>query len=320
MISALVFPRANMHGARVRNRKRLAAGGYTVLVAVGAAVLGTASALPGAAGDVLSISRPAYGAGDRTADDEATGRLPDQNDPRAARDSFRVDPPAASSVDVSPTPAPAADGSAPAFAALVPLGTTQVVRTVRTNQWCPQKYCSRTEAWELVDGTWGIVTMATGNRAVFRSTIGPKGFAAPGKRREDDGRSPTGVYAIVTTFTTGNTAPSAMPWRKRLKTSIVSARHGKNYNTWIEDPKERGGNRASMKYGFWIDYNNPRLVPGVGPAPVPGVGSGIFYHTAHKGLEWIPTFGCTQLGRSVDMAWVLHWLDPMKNPRVVNNL
>jgi L,D-peptidoglycan transpeptidase YkuD (ErfK/YbiS/YcfS/YnhG family) len=209
---------------------------------------------------------------------------------------------------------------APSFAAALPADTTQVGRTVRTNQWCRKVYCTKTEAWEKVDGAWRIVTLASGRQAVFRSTIGPNGFAPPGQRREDDGRAPSGVFSIVTTFSTGTVAPGAMPWRPRLKTSIVSNKHNRFYNTWIEHPKVSNGARPSMRYGFWLDYNNPRLTPGVGPAPVVGVGSGIFYHTARPGQEWIPTFGCTQIGNAQAMAWVVRWLHPDANPRVVNNI
>jgi L,D-peptidoglycan transpeptidase YkuD (ErfK/YbiS/YcfS/YnhG family) len=202
----------------------------------------------------------------------------------------------------------------------VPAETTQVVRTVRTTKWCAQVYCSRTEAWEKVLGRWRIAAKADGTPAVFRSTIGPKGFAEPGKRREDDGRSPSGIYAITVTFSTTRTAPGPMPWRRRLPTSVVVGEHTKNYNTWIENEGTGNGARPSMRYGFWMDYNNPRLTPGVGPKPVVGVGSGIFYHTSWPGAEWVPTIGCVALGNPEDMKWVVTWLDPAATPRVANNV
>jgi L,D-peptidoglycan transpeptidase YkuD (ErfK/YbiS/YcfS/YnhG family) len=208
----------------------------------------------------------------------------------------------------------------PAFAARVPVETTQVVRTVRTKEWCAQIYCTRTEAWEKVLGQWRIATKADGTPAVFRSTIGPNGFAAPGKRREDDDKSPTGIYAITVTFSTTKTAPGPMPWRRRLPTSVIGSAHDKNYNTWIESKGIGNGDRPSMRYGFWMDYNNPRLTPGVGPKPVVGLGSGIFYHTAWPGAEWIPTYGCVGLGNAADMKWVVAWLNPAATPRVANNV
>ncbi len=165
--------------------------------------------------------------------------------------------------DIGPAPAPPSEPP-PAFAADLPAETAQVVRTIRTDQWCAKVYCTRTEAWEKTLRGWRIATKADGRPAVFRSTIGPKGFAAPGMRREDDGKSPSGVYAITVTFSTTETAPGPMPWRPRLPTSVVSGEHDKNYNTWVESKGLSNGDRPSMRYGFWMDYNNPRLTPGVG--------------------------------------------------------
>lgn len=320
----------------VEKRNPLAAGGWAVLAALTAAVVATASGLPGAAGERASgahaepVAAALPLAGDRTvhlwgyAAAAAAGDAGRYTaaDALRGRDTVRPATPAGSAAAAPAAPAApkARTALVPEFAASVPIETTQVVRTVRTNQWCSKVYCTRTEAWEKVDGVWKIVSLGVGRQAIFRSTIGPKGFAPPGKRREDDGRAPSGVFSILTTFSTGKTAPGAMPWRPRLKTSIVSDKHNRFYNTWIEHPKVSNGARASMRYGFWIDYNNPRLTPGVGPAPVIGVGSGIFYHTARPGLEWIPTFGCTQLGNAQAMAWVVRWLRPDAHPRVVNNI
>src|SRR6187455_1227395 len=104
-------------------------------------------------------------------------------------------------------PADAAATGQPAFAARVPVTTTQVVRTVRTHRWCDQVWCTKTQAWEKVGDSWQLATLADGRVAVFRSTIGPRGFAAPGAKRQNDDRSPTGVYRIKTTFSTTTSNP-----------------------------------------------------------------------------------------------------------------
>lgn len=200
---------------------------------------------------------------------------------------------------------------APAFASRLPADTTQVVRTVSSRKWCKKVYCTVTQAWEKgADGAWTMVR-------AFRSTIGSRGW---GKQREGDRRSPVGVFEIKVTFSTGSEAPGAMPWRRRLPTSNVSSSRGADYNTWVEVPGLRSGDRPSMRWGFVVDYNNVRLSPGVGPAPVPGEGSGIFYHTSKPGRPWAPTLGCTQLGNPKAMRWVVRWLRPDANPRVVQRL
>ena len=204
--------------------------------------------------------------------------------------------------------ASSAGTTGPAFAARVPDRTTQVVRTVRTNRWCGRVYCTKTQAWEKVDGRWRLARTADGVLAVFRSTIGPRGFAAPGTRRQDDGKTPTGVYRIKTTFSTTSTNPGRMPWRRRLPTSNVTNYPGRLYNVWIEEPGRTDGDRPSMRYGFWVDYNHARFVGDPGPLAVQGLGSGIFYHTSRPGQEWIPTEGCTQIGRPAAMRWVVTWL------------
>lgn len=201
------------------------------------------------------------------------------------------------------------DPRAATFADRVPTGTTQVVRTISSHRWCRARFCTVTQAWQKADGRWQL-------RRQFRSTIGPNGW---GKAREGDGRSPVGVFRIVVTFSTGK-RPGPMPWRPRRPTTNVSDTPGATYNTWLEVPGLRSGNRPSMRWGWWIDYNHPRLSLGRGPAPVPGKGSGIFYHTSKPGARWAPTEGCTQVGNPRSMHWLVQWLRPKAQPRVVQDL
>jgi len=207
----------------------------------------------------------------------------------------------------------------PSWAAGLPADTTQVIRTNRSNRWCSDVFCTNTEAWEKVNGVWRVAAgPGRGGRASFRSTIGPNGFAPVGQRREDDGRTPTGVFAIVITFSTTTTAPGPMPWRRRTESSVIGSDHDGNYNTWLENGS--GGDRPSMEYGFWLDYNHPRLSSGVGPAPDPALGSGIFYHTSWPSTRWLPTYGCVNVSLPDQMGWLVAWLRPSANPRVLNNI
>ena len=122
------------------------------------------------------------------------------------------------------------------------------------------------------------------------------------------------------TFSTGRTNPGRMPWRRRLPTSSVTDYPGRLYNTWIEERGRTDGDRPAIGYGFWVGYNNPRFPHERGPRPVPGLGSGIFYHTSRPGREYVPTEGCTQVGNPAHMRWLVGWLRPEHHPRVVNNI
>lgn len=198
----------------------------------------------------------------------------------------------------------------PRWVKLLPKDTTQVVRTVSSREYCRQKWCTVTQAWERDDeGAWTKVKE-------FRSTIGSNGW---GKQREGDRRSPNGVFEIKVTFTTGTQNPGRMAWKQRRPTSVVSASAGANYNTWLEVRGVTSGDRPSMRSGWVLDFNNVRLRPGVGPAPAQGKGSGIFYHTSKPGSPWAPTLGCTQVGNPQKMRWLLKWLRPGAHPRVVQN-
>ena len=199
----------------------------------------------------------------------------------------------------------------PAFSIRVPADTSQVIRTVSSTWWCTHIWCTVTQAWaKRPSGHWVLVKQ-------FRSTIGSAGW---GKTIEGDRRSPNGIYRIRVTFSTTSTNPGRMFWRQRLPTSLVSDEPGIRYNTWVEQPGRTDGDRPSMRWGLIINYNHPRLRIGVGPAPIQGKGMGIFMHTSKPGHRWEPTHGCTQVGNPDQMHWILTWLRPEANPRIVQNL
>ena len=89
------------------------------------------------------------------------------------------------------------------------------------------------------------------------------------------------------------------------------------YNTWIEEPGRTDGTRPATEYGLWVDFNNARMTPFVGPEPDPAIGSGIFVHTLPATARYIPSEGCIAIGERLEMLAVLQWLDPTKEPKVV---
>ena len=207
----------------------------------------------------------------------------------------------------------------PAAVQALPATTRQAIRATRTNRWCAQVYCTQVRAWERnAAGEWRRVAIA-GRAYAVRSQIGPAGFAPPGAKRQGDMRTPTGVYGIATTFSVGPNPGTTMPWRQRLATTTVSNKYGRYYNTWIQERGRTDGTRPAMRYGLWVAYNNPRLAPGVGPAPLRGAGSGIFFHVGRPGYEYRPSEGCVQLVNTADMRWLMLWLKPESRPRILLN-
>lgn len=216
------------------------------------------------------------------------------------------------------SPAAAAGSRVPAAVAGLPSTTRQAIRVVRTNQWCSRVYCTRVEAWQRNrTGAWQPV-LINGKDAV-RAQIGPNGFAPAGEKRQGDGRTPTGVFGIETTFSTDAANPGVdMTWRQRKPTTSVSSDAGYYYNTWTNRSYVRDGARPAMRYGFWINYNNARLRAGVGPRPRPGYGSGIFLHVVTPTDRYGPSQGCV-VARESNVQWLLFWLHRGANPRVVLN-
>lgn len=150
------------------------------------------------------------------------------------------------------------------------------------------------------------------------ATIGRNGLAAPGEKREGDGKTPSGEFPLGFAFGRAVNAPNgvAIPYRQATENDY-----------WIDDPK-------SPNYNAWITGEKPsvsceRLRLGDGPrarcydwavvveynfAPiVPGAGSAIFLHVWADPTT--PTSGCVALSAE-NVLNILRWLDPDKKPRI----
>lgn len=134
------------------------------------------------------------------------------------------------------------------------------------------------------DGVWTTVTTTTGR-------AGTAGFAEPGKKREGDGKTPTGSYTLTEAFGMGDPG-TKLPYRTLHATG----------DCWGSTPGQRTYNEyysgtcgaadedlsATMRGGAYhqvvvIDYNRPKAVP--------GKGSAIFFHVG--GVT--PTSGCISI-------------------------
>ena len=219
---------------------------------------------------------------------------------------------ASASPSPSPTPTHTATSAAPRVvsAASSPVdhlrgvGSAQQVVKVAASRYGTSyatltAYRKTSSGWVRTFGPW-------------TARIGRNGFAPPGKKREGDGRTPTGSYAFSFFFGV-NARPSGIHY---------SWRHAYTYDVWDDDS-------ASSRYNLWTDRR--RYYPGRNPEPMhnqpsynyaaviayntarkPGLGSAIFFHVSHGSA----TAGCVAIPQT-QLLKVLRWLDPHKAPRII---
>lgn len=141
-------------------------------------------------------------------------------------------------------------------------------------------------------------------------------------KREGDKCSPAGVFRIPMAFGTAS-AQEVAPWMKLPYTPLTATIIG------VDDPKSRYYNQIvdnSQVPRDW-DSNEPMLrhdrayhwgaFIAHNPRRVPGLGSCIFLHI--WGGPGSGTSGCTAMSQE-DMKTVLSWLDPGREPRLVQGL
>ena len=202
--------------------------------------------------------------------------------------------PSAAPRTASTGPGPAAEGHAarPAVRQLIRVtaasyGSTYAVLTA---------YRRTSHGWQRVFGPW-------------TARIGRNGFAPPGRKREGDGRTPSGSFSIPFFFGAGPNPGFRFRYRQI-----------RSYDYWDDDP-------ASPRYNEWVDGRhaspgaNPEpmavtayddgLVIGYNTARTPGLGSAIFLHLNIG----IATAGCVTLPPG-ELLPLLHWLSPDRSPRI----
>jgi L,D-peptidoglycan transpeptidase YkuD (ErfK/YbiS/YcfS/YnhG family) len=144
----------------------------------------------------------------------------------------------------------------------------------------------------------------------WTARVGSRGVAPPGKKREGDGRTPSGTYGF--SFFFGVLANPGVSY---------SYRHAYSYDYWDDDP-------SSPRYNEWVDtrsasagrapeplhvtpaYNYAAVIA-YNTARTPGLGSAIFFHVGTGGA----TAGCVSLP-SAELLKVLRWLKPAANPTI----
>ena len=154
----------------------------------------------------------------------------------------------------------------------------------------------------------------------WRSDTGAPEPPTPGPRkREGDGRSPAGILALGEMWGYAAAPPAGvrLPYHQAGSADrCVDDPQAKQYNRLVPAPAAgpppwRSAEELRMptdhyKYLAVVRYNMD--------TPLPGAGSCIFLHVAPAPQG--PTAGCTAL-REDDLLTVLRWLDPAKQPLMV---
>ena len=159
-------------------------------------------------------------------------------------------------------------------------------------------------AYRLVRGRW------IRKFGPWTARVGRGGIARPGRKREGDGRTPSGTYGFSFFFGVLPRPPVAFRYR-----------HAYSYDVWDDDP-------SSRRYNEWV--NDRRADPGADPEPmhqtpayqyaaviayntarVPGRGSAIFLHVGTGSA----TAGCVSLPKA-ELLRVLRWLRPAAHPKI----
>ena len=197
-------------------------------------------------------------------------------------------------------------------------GSSQAV-VVTTASWSDtngslQRYERHAGSWKAVGVPTAIVTGRTG----LAWAGGLLNEAAPADapvKREGDGKSPAGIFALGTTFGFEASSPFRLPYKQlRDATECVDDSASMYYNTVVDrdavprvdwSSSEKMRTIDQYRWGAVILHNTP---------PKPAGGSCIFLHI--WGGPSSTTSGCTAMSQQ-DLETLLRWLDPAANPRLV---
>jgi L,D-peptidoglycan transpeptidase YkuD (ErfK/YbiS/YcfS/YnhG family) len=159
---------------------------------------------------------------------------------------------------------------------------------------------------ERNNGVWQIVLPE------FAGSIGEKGFAPIGDKREGDGKSPSGVFPLGFAFGYDPWVATKMHYRQATEDDFwVDDVDSEHYNQWVKgEPNAASWEKMRRdddryKYGVVIEYNMHPIEK--------GKGSAIFLHVWRDGG---PTLGCVSMPEEMVLK-ILGWLDPAKKPLII---
>jgi L,D-peptidoglycan transpeptidase YkuD (ErfK/YbiS/YcfS/YnhG family) len=194
-----------------------------------------------------------------------------------------------------PGAAPAARAAtAPAAAQLITVSAAKYTSTYATLRAYRVSHGRRT----LVYGPW-------------QARVGYNGVAKAGKKREGDGKTPSGSYGFGFMFGVDANPGAHFWWRHAFSYDVWDDDPASAlYNEWINTRKHDAGTAPepmhqvpAYDYGAVIGYNTART---------PGLGSAIFLHVGTGSA----TAGCVSLPKA-ELLRVLRWLRPAAHPKII---
>src|SRR5687768_1525799 len=223
----------------------------------------------------------------------------------------------------APAPAASSPRSAPVVqAASTPLDGARQLVLVVTPGWDStagtlRRYVrdSDADAWRAVGR---VVPIVVGRAGVAWDDSQVRPAAGEPSKREGDGRSPAGAFALDTAF--GFDIRQIVPWVRlpyvqlRTTTECVDDPRSAHYNTIVDRARvsrvdwassERMREIEQYAFGVHVAYNAP---------PRPSRGSCIFLHI-WSGPSSV-TAGCTAMTEDA-LRELMGWIDPTRRPMLV---
>jgi L,D-peptidoglycan transpeptidase YkuD (ErfK/YbiS/YcfS/YnhG family) len=144
----------------------------------------------------------------------------------------------------------------------------------------------------------------------WTARVGYNGIARPGKKREGDGRTPSGTCRFSFFFGVEPDRGFSFPFRHAYAFDFWDDDSASpRYNEWVNARKRNAGldpepmhQVPAYDYAAVIAYNTARI---------PGLGSAIFLHVGTGSA----TAGCVSLPRP-ELIEVLRWMKPRAHPLI----
>ena len=160
--------------------------------------------------------------------------------------------------------------------------------------------------WQQENGQWH-------KKYSYSAVIGKNGVAAPGMKKEGDGRTPSGTYDLGTAF---GYAPSIVSGLKYQRVGAddfwVDDPASTQYNQWVKgSPAAKSFEKLKRDDNLYrlaivIEYNTNPIIP--------GAGSAIFMHI-WRGYDHF-TSGCVALAER-NLSRIARYLDKSQKPVIM---